>query len=157
MCYVNKTKSEAQLFLILTLSLVAKILIFLYSWLNAIYILKIEKSIVDTSTTLLLLIIHLLVVTIMIMLVTRIYPIIESLLPIPSTGTIVSFQDPIPTRALMGAVVSNAYQLTDQNNQHGIFFVFQDLSVRVEGRFSLKFMFIDLSAGYIYTLFLLLL
>lgn len=47
----------------------------------------------------------------------------------------------------MGAVVSNAYQLTDQNNQQGIFFVFQDLSVRIEGTFSLKFMFIDLSAG----------
>jgi hypothetical protein len=47
----------------------------------------------------------------------------------------------------MGAVVSNAYQLTDHNNKPGIFFVFQDLSVRVEGRFCLKFMFINLSAG----------
>lgn len=47
----------------------------------------------------------------------------------------------------MGAVVSNAYQLTDQSNKAGIFFVFQDLSVRIEGRFCLKFMFMNLSAG----------
>lgn len=47
----------------------------------------------------------------------------------------------------MGAAVSNAYQLTDQHNKPGIFFIFQDLSVRVEGRFSLKFMFINLSVG----------
>ncbi|KAI8056535.1 velvet factor-domain-containing protein [Gilbertella persicaria] len=67
--------------------------------------------------------------------------------PIPTTGTLLSFQDPAPTRSLMGAVVSNAYQLTDHHNQPGIFFIFQDLSVRVEGRFSLKFMFINLSAG----------
>lgn len=66
----------------------------------------------------------------------------------PSTaGTLVSFQDPQPIRSLMGAVVSNAYQLTDHEGQPGIFFVFQDLSVRVEGRFTLKFMFINLSEG----------
>ncbi|KAI8642958.1 velvet factor-domain-containing protein [Parasitella parasitica] len=65
----------------------------------------------------------------------------------PTTGTLLSFQDPAPTRSLMGAVVSNAYQLTDHKNEPGIFFIFQDLSVRIEGTFCLKFMFIDLSAG----------
>ncbi|CAO3655476.1 unnamed protein product [Mucor fragilis] len=63
----------------------------------------------------------------------------------PTTGTLLSFQDPAPTRSLMGAVVSNAYQLTDHNNEPGIFFVFQDLSVRIEGTFCLNFMFINLS------------
>jgi hypothetical protein len=65
----------------------------------------------------------------------------------PTTGTLLSFQDPAPTRSLMGAVVSNAYQLTDHNNEPGIFFIFQDLSVRIEGTFCLNFMFINLSAG----------
>ncbi|KAI8367430.1 velvet factor-domain-containing protein [Choanephora cucurbitarum] len=66
---------------------------------------------------------------------------------IPTTGALLTFQEPTPTRSLMGAVVSNAYQLADQNNKPGIFFIFQDLSVRIEGRFCLKFMFINLSAG----------
>ncbi|KAL7323811.1 hypothetical protein PS15p_210412 [Mucor circinelloides] len=65
----------------------------------------------------------------------------------PTTGTLLSFQDPAPTRSLMGAVVSNAYQLVDHNNEPGIFFIFQDLSVRIEGNFCLNFMFINLSAG----------
>ncbi|GAN09336.1 VosA [Mucor ambiguus] len=65
----------------------------------------------------------------------------------PTAGTLLSFQDPAPTRSLMGAVVSNAYQLTDHNNEPGIFFIFQDLSVRIEGTFCLNFMFINLSAG----------
>lgn len=47
----------------------------------------------------------------------------------------------------MGAVVANAYQLMDQNHKPGIFFIFQDLSVRIEGRFCLNFMFMNLSAG----------
>ncbi|KAF1802058.1 hypothetical protein FB192DRAFT_1376039 [Mucor lusitanicus] len=64
-----------------------------------------------------------------------------------SAGTLLSFQDPAPTRSLMGAVVSNAYQLIDHNNEPGIFFIFQDLSVRIEGTFCLNFMFINLSAG----------
>ncbi|KAI8090791.1 velvet factor [Thamnidium elegans] len=66
---------------------------------------------------------------------------------VPTTGTLLTFHDPAPTRSLMGAVVSNAYQLTNGENKPGIFFVFQDLSVRIEGRFRLKFMFMNLSAG----------
>ncbi|KAI7904123.1 velvet factor-domain-containing protein [Cokeromyces recurvatus] len=64
-----------------------------------------------------------------------------------TTGMLVSFQDPIPTRSLLGAITSNAYPLFDLNKEPGIFFIFQDLSVRIEGRFCLKFMFINLSAG----------
>ncbi|KAG2200189.1 hypothetical protein INT47_009827, partial [Mucor saturninus] len=66
---------------------------------------------------------------------------------LPTSGTLLSFHDPAPTRSLMGAVVSNAYQLTDNENTPGIFFIFQDLSVRIEGTFCLKFMFMNLSAG----------
>lgn len=66
---------------------------------------------------------------------------------ISTTGTLLNFHDPAPTRSLMGAVVANAYQLTDQNHKPGIFFIFQDLSVRIEGRFCLNFMFMNLSAG----------
>ncbi|CEJ02299.1 hypothetical protein RMCBS344292_16307 [Rhizopus microsporus] len=65
-----------------------------------------------------------------------------------SKGTLVSFVDPQPIRSLMGAVVSNAYQLNDERDQPGIFFVFQDLSVRIEGKFRLKFVFMNLAAGY---------
>ncbi|KAG1464033.1 hypothetical protein G6F46_000668 [Rhizopus delemar] len=65
----------------------------------------------------------------------------------PSGGTLLSFEDPQPTRSLMGAVISNTYQLNDEHDRPGIFFVFQDLSVRIEGRFCLKFMFMNLAAG----------
>ncbi|KAI8365286.1 velvet factor-domain-containing protein [Radiomyces spectabilis] len=64
-----------------------------------------------------------------------------------SFSTIMSFQEPTCTRNLVGTVVSNAYQLVDTNNENGVFFVFPDLSVRTEGQFCLKFIFIDLSAG----------
>lgn len=67
---------------------------------------------------------------------------------LPTSGTLLSFNDPAPTRSLMGAVVSNAYQLTNSDHTPGIFFIFQDLSVRIEGTFCLKFMFMNLSAGY---------
>ncbi|KAI9025785.1 velvet factor-domain-containing protein, partial [Phycomyces nitens] len=62
-------------------------------------------------------------------------------------STIMSFHEPTSARNLMGAISANAYQLMDTNNESGIFFVFPDLSVRTEGRFCLRFMFIDLSVG----------
>ncbi|KAG1436725.1 hypothetical protein G6F56_013434 [Rhizopus delemar] len=64
-----------------------------------------------------------------------------------SGGIVLSFEDPQPTRSLMGALVSNAYQLNDENEQPGVFFIFQDLSVRVSGTFCLKFIFMNLAAG----------
>ncbi|KAI9258474.1 rab-GTPase-TBC domain-containing protein [Sporodiniella umbellata] len=62
-------------------------------------------------------------------------------------GTLLSFEEPQPTRSLMGALVSSAYQLNDKNDQPGIFYIFQDLSVRIGGTFCLKFMFMNLAAG----------
>lgn len=62
---------------------------------------------------------------------------------------IMSFNEPLPIRNLMGGLVSNAYPLTDPDGEPGIFFIFQDLSVRTEGRFRLKFRLMDLSAGYL--------
>jgi hypothetical protein len=64
-----------------------------------------------------------------------------------TSGRLMTFEDPSPTKTLMGSSVSSGYQLCDANNQMGIFFVFQDLSVRIEGRFRLRFMFTNLSAG----------
>lgn len=68
----------------------------------------------------------------------------------PNTSAVVmTFQEPTPIRNLLGTVVSSAYQLTDLDNEPGVFFVFPDLSIRTEGQFRLKFKFIDLSAGYV--------
>lgn len=56
-----------------------------------------------------------------------------------------SFSDkPDHVRNLIGSVVSNAYHLYDENNIPGIYFVFQDLSIRLEGTYTLKFIFINL-------------
>ncbi|ORZ00849.1 velvet factor, partial [Syncephalastrum racemosum] len=41
----------------------------------------------------------------------------------------------------------NRMTVLDHNNCPGVFFIFHDLSVRTEGRFRLKFTFIDLAAG----------
>ncbi|KAI8890023.1 hypothetical protein K501DRAFT_320055 [Backusella circina FSU 941] len=48
---------------------------------------------------------------------------------------------------LLGSVVSGAYELKDLNSKDGIFFIFDDLSVRTEGIFTLRFMFSDLASG----------
>jgi hypothetical protein len=48
------------------------------------------------------------------------------------------------TRNLIGSVVVNASKMKDDKDQWGIFFVFQDLSVRTEGTFRLKCSFIDI-------------
>jgi len=70
--------------------------------------------------------------------------------PTPSTGpggsssSVISLSDPSCTRNLMGSLISNAYNLTNPRGEHGVYFIFQDLSVRTEGRFSLKFSFANL-------------
>jgi len=48
------------------------------------------------------------------------------------------------TRNLIGNVVVNATKLKDHNKEEGLWFVFQDLSVRTEGSFRLKFSFVDI-------------
>jgi len=40
-------------------------------------------------------------------------------------------------RLLYGSLVSSSYSLIDLNGQHGIFFMFPDVSIRVEGRYRL--------------------
>ncbi|ORY81447.1 velvet factor, partial [Protomyces lactucae-debilis] len=43
------------------------------------------------------------------------------------------------TRVLMGSLVTNSIQLEDDQGVEGSFFIFPDLSVRTEGRYTLKF------------------
>ncbi|GMM37338.1 hypothetical protein DASC09_046630 [Saccharomycopsis crataegensis] len=47
--------------------------------------------------------------------------------------------DPAPTRNLIGNNVTNAFKLYDEHNKLGIWFVLQDLSIRIEGKFKLRF------------------
>lgn len=45
------------------------------------------------------------------------------------------------TRNLIGSLSASAFKLTDPNGKVGIWFVLQDLSVRTEGNFRLRFSF----------------
>jgi hypothetical protein len=42
------------------------------------------------------------------------------------------------TRSTTGSIISSAYRLRDLDGQEGLFFVFPDLSVRMEGAYRLK-------------------
>ncbi|RHZ53785.1 hypothetical protein Glove_437g43 [Diversispora epigaea] len=69
-----------------------------------------------------------------------------SSIPTQSTGpssTVMSLNAPSSTRNLMGHCTSSAYVLNNNMGQQGIYFIFQDLSVRTEGSFTLKFSFCD--------------
>jgi hypothetical protein len=69
-----------------------------------------------------------------------------SSIPTQSTGpssTVMSLNAPSCTRNLMGHCTSSAYVLNNHLGQQGIYFIFQDLSVRTEGTFTLKFSFCD--------------
>jgi hypothetical protein len=48
------------------------------------------------------------------------------------------------TRNLIGSLTASAFRLKDDKDQVGIWFVLQDLSVRTEGSFRLKFSFLNL-------------
>lgn len=50
----------------------------------------------------------------------------------------------IPTRNLIGNLVLNPFKLFDERGLKGIWFIMHDLSVRIEGTFKLKFLFVDL-------------
>lgn len=50
-----------------------------------------------------------------------------------------------PTRNLIGSLVATAYKLHDLSDTVGIWFILQDLSVRTEGEFRLKFSFVNLA------------
>ncbi|KAI9032876.1 velvet factor [Phycomyces nitens] len=49
--------------------------------------------------------------------------------------------------ALSGQAVSSLYKLKDIDNHDGGFFIFGDLSVKVEGRFRLKFTLFEITAS----------
>ena len=51
------------------------------------------------------------------------------------------------SRNLIGSLSGSAFKLVDEEKQTGLWFVFQDLSVRTEGWFRLKFSFFDLKDG----------
>ncbi|CAO3674661.1 unnamed protein product [Umbelopsis vinacea] len=71
----------------------------------------------------------------------------ESLKYGSSLSTVISLRNPSPTRNLMGSLIANAVQLENPQKGSGIYFVFPDLSVRSEGKYTLKFMFFDLAVG----------
>lgn len=72
--------------------------------------------------------------------------------PVPTTNNIpggptsgvISLHEPSTSRNLMGSLYSSSYHLTNQKGESGIYFVFQDLSVRTEGKFVLRFRFMPL-------------
>ncbi|KAL1918858.1 uncharacterized protein VTP21DRAFT_2880 [Calcarisporiella thermophila] len=53
------------------------------------------------------------------------------------------------SRNLLGSNVTAGLCLRDLDNKPGIFFIFQDLCVRTEGTFRLKFRFFDLRSGIV--------
>lgn len=53
---------------------------------------------------------------------------------------------PAATRNLIGSLVASAAKLFDTNDQLGIYFVFQDLSIRTEGTFRLGFSLVDIGS-----------
>ncbi|KAI9597130.1 velvet factor [Syncephalis fuscata] len=63
-------------------------------------------------------------------------------------ASVMRLNAPPQTRNLLGSVVSSAYHLQGPNGKPGIYFVFQDLSVRTEGTFSLKFAFTNLECAH---------
>jgi hypothetical protein len=52
----------------------------------------------------------------------------------------------INMRNLVGSSVSSATKLYDLDGNLGIFFIFQDISLRTEGRFKLKLSLIDIES-----------
>ncbi|KAK3328967.1 velvet factor-domain-containing protein [Apodospora peruviana] len=50
------------------------------------------------------------------------------------------------TRNLIGSLAASAFRLTDTDDKIGIWFVLQDLSVRTEGNFRLRFSFVNVGA-----------
>ncbi|CAO3618601.1 unnamed protein product [Cunninghamella blakesleeana] len=65
---------------------------------------------------------------------------------------VISLKEPTKVRNLIGSLTSNAYHLFNENNEMGIYFIFHDLTVRTEGTFVLKFMFMDLGSGEPFTM-----
>jgi Velvet factor len=62
------------------------------------------------------------------------------------SGTNNDSPSPAATRNLIGSLVSSAAKLFDTEDQLGIYFVFQDLSIRTEGTFRLGFSLVDVGS-----------
>ncbi|KAJ3043844.1 hypothetical protein HK097_001648, partial [Rhizophlyctis rosea] len=54
------------------------------------------------------------------------------------------------TSTTTGIVVSPLYRLKDVDNRDGLFFVFPDLGVRVEGVYKLRFTLFEIMGGEVY-------
>ncbi|ODQ55254.1 hypothetical protein SAICODRAFT_69275 [Saitoella complicata NRRL Y-17804] len=66
----------------------------------------------------------------------------------PSTSSLPTKQiTSAVTRNLLGSVVVSGFKLTDLEGELGIWFIFNDLSVRTEGKYRLKFSFANLNMG----------
>lgn len=50
------------------------------------------------------------------------------------------------TRNLIGSLCVSAFKLTNPNNEMGVWFILQDLSVRTEGAFRLKMNFVNVGS-----------
>jgi hypothetical protein len=69
----------------------------------------------------------------------------SSMQPGGLNASVMRLNAPPQTRNLLGRVVSSAYHLQGLDGKPGIYFMFQDLSVRTEGTFSLRFAFTNLN------------
>ncbi|KAI8343728.1 velvet factor-domain-containing protein [Chlamydoabsidia padenii] len=65
---------------------------------------------------------------------------------VSNNSTILTLPSANVTKSLIGTLMSNAYELIDPHGDKGIFFIFDDLSVRIEGQYRLKFSLMDLTA-----------
>jgi hypothetical protein len=54
------------------------------------------------------------------------------------------------TRNLIGSLTASAFRLKDDKDVLGIWFILQDLSIRTEGRFRLKFSFLNLGTYFLF-------
>ncbi|ORX63291.1 hypothetical protein K493DRAFT_311450 [Basidiobolus meristosporus CBS 931.73] len=59
-------------------------------------------------------------------------------------SSIISLGGPVNVRNLIGCTVSSSYQLRHMDGNPGVFFLFPDLSVRVEGKYRLRFSLWDI-------------
>ncbi|KAF7290956.1 Velvet domain-containing protein [Mycena chlorophos] len=66
--------------------------------------------------------------------------------PPPPTTTVLRASSSAYTRTLVGPLSSNGYRLLDEHRKPGVFFLFQDLSVRTEGTFRLRFRLMNVGA-----------
>ncbi|KAI8071034.1 velvet factor-domain-containing protein [Gongronella butleri] len=60
---------------------------------------------------------------------------------------VMSLREPKTISNIVGMLTSSAFHLANEHGDQGVYFVFHDLTVRTEGTYRLKFMFIDLAAG----------